>query len=138
MRTETLELAEFDAADPESHSILQGSRLSRPVQRVQRAVSPLLDIDELRTGLRIRTGELTGAASFMGRLSTGPRVQFRVVVKPRNPHLTLSDVLGMLAVTELGRWKGGVLSTEGGIDHIDALCRAMVSESKRLMKRGLA
>ena len=138
MRAELLELTEFGEATPESHPILRGASLSRSLQRVQRAIGPLFQLDELRSGLRIRTAEMTGAASFVARSKDAARRQFRVLVKPRSPYLTLADVLGMLAVTELGRWATGVFASEGGIDHIDALCRAMVEESKRLIKRGLA
>src|SRR5580765_2264345 len=116
MRAELLELTEFSEVSPESHPILRGARLSRSVQRVQKALEPLLDLDELRSGLRIRTGDMTGAASFVARLKDSTRVQLRVVVKPRNPHLGLADVLGMLAVIELGHWSSGVLVAESGRD----------------------
>jgi hypothetical protein len=138
VRSELLEITEFAEATPESHPLLRGARLARPVQSVQRVLHPLLDVDELRSGIRLRTSDFTGAASFVARLNDSSRAQIRAVVKPRNPFLQLSDVLGMLAVTDLGRWSSGVLPAEGGEDHVDALCRAMVQESKRLIKRGLA
>jgi hypothetical protein len=138
MRVEAIDLTEFSEANPDSHPMLWGSKLARSLQAVRRSVGSLLDVDELRSGIRIRAGEYTGAATLRIVTRDGSRVHMRVVVRPRSPFLQFGDVLGMLAVVEMGRWLGGVLPTEVGEDHIDALCRAMTQSTKRLVRRGLA
>lgn len=138
MRVEVIDLTEFSEASPDTHPILRGAQLARSVQSLDRTVGSLIDLDELRSGVRVRTGEHTGAATFRISTPDGGRAHVRVLVRPRSPYLDFGDVLGMLAVVEMGRWFSGVVSSEAGQDHVDALCRAMTQEAKRLVRRGLA
>jgi hypothetical protein len=138
MRVEVIDLTEFTEASPDTHTILRGAKLARSLQSVERTVGSLIDVDELRSGIRVRAGEHTGAATFSISTVDGARVHVRVLVRPRSPYLDFGDVLGMLAVVEMGRWFSGVVSTEAGQDYVDALCRAMAQEAKRLVRRGLA
>ena len=125
-----IELAEWDAADPATHSELEGLRLSDPGRRLaeQLAKQGALRVTELATGLRLETN------SYVGSVQIGA---LRVRIRPKisgQPLLTLLRYAYGFRRLKLYQEHAGAI---GALGLQDLLILQMRTEAAELIARGL-